>query len=259
MYDRIISVVCVMEVAAFVCICANVVVAQVVTDGLVSYWTFDKADIEAGTVKDVWGSNDGSISGDPKIVEGKIGNAIEFDGDDGVDCGLDDSLLLGDTDLSFGLWFSFDNIADKNYLIGNFSTQNGQYYHIWGDSGKLVWSIDDNIVKSQLQSSTTIEVGKWYHAVGVREKGKEIKLYVNGVLEASGADQTGDITSDAPMYFGDRSAGERGLEGRIDEVALYNRALSDDEILRNYEVKKGMPVEPAGKLSLTWGRIKTSL
>ena len=74
-------------------------------------------------------------------------------------------------------------------------------------------------------------------------------------LEASGPDQTGDITSDAPMYFGDRFAGERDLEGLIDEVALYNGALSDDEVMQNYEAI-GLAVEPSGKLSLYWGEIK---
>ena len=40
----------------------------IVTDGLVSYWTFDEKDIAGFTVKDVWGENDGRIVGNPKIV-----------------------------------------------------------------------------------------------------------------------------------------------------------------------------------------------
>ena len=51
----------------------------VVTEGLVSYWTFDKQDIAGGTVKDVWGENDGKIVGDPKVVDGQVGEALEFD------------------------------------------------------------------------------------------------------------------------------------------------------------------------------------
>jgi hypothetical protein len=254
MLNKSISVVFALAIIANISVYTDTARAQIVKQGLVSYWSFDEADIAGNTVKDLRGNNHGTISGDPKIVEGKIGNALEFDGDDHVDCGLDDSLVLGDTDLSFGLWFKFTNLADKNYLIGNFSAQNGKYYHLWEQDGSLIWSIDDNVTKSQIEFPS-IEVGKWYHAFGVRVKGKETRLYVNGVLEVSGPDQTGDITSDAPMYFGDRFAGERGLEGFIDEVALYNRALSDDEVLQNYEAK-GLAVEPAGKLSLTWGEIK---
>ena len=54
----------------------------VVTDGLVSYWTFDEQDIAGGTVKDVWGENDGKIVGNPKVVDGQVGEALEFDGSD---------------------------------------------------------------------------------------------------------------------------------------------------------------------------------
>jgi hypothetical protein len=53
-----------------------------VTDGLVSYWTFDKQDIAGNTAKDVWGKNDGTIVGNPKRVAGRVNGALEFDGSD---------------------------------------------------------------------------------------------------------------------------------------------------------------------------------
>ena len=45
---------------------------RVVTDGLVSYWTFDRHNIVGRTIKDVWGENDGTIVGNPKVVKGKL-------------------------------------------------------------------------------------------------------------------------------------------------------------------------------------------
>ena len=51
-----------------------------VTDGLVSYWTFDKSNISGRKVEDVWGDNNAIIKGNPKIVAGQIGEALEFDG-----------------------------------------------------------------------------------------------------------------------------------------------------------------------------------
>ena len=60
---------------------ANMAKAAIVKDGLVSYWTFDKAHIDGNTVKDAVGNNHGTFKGDSiKIVEGKVGNALEFDG-----------------------------------------------------------------------------------------------------------------------------------------------------------------------------------
>ncbi|MFC1714537.1 hypothetical protein ACFL6S_12795 [Candidatus Poribacteria bacterium] len=106
MFDRYyISVFWVIGMAIVVCMCASPAEAQIATQGLVSYWTFDEAHTDGNTVKDIVASNDGSISGNPQAVAGKIGKALQFDGDDHVDCGNDPSLLLGDTDLSLALWF----------------------------------------------------------------------------------------------------------------------------------------------------------
>ena len=53
---------------------------DIVTDGLVSYWTFDREDIIGNTVKDVWGENNATIVGTPTIVNGQLKEAIKFDG-----------------------------------------------------------------------------------------------------------------------------------------------------------------------------------
>lgn len=52
----------------------------IVTDGLVSYWTFDRDDMIDGVVKDVWGENNATISGNPTIVDGYLNEALEYDG-----------------------------------------------------------------------------------------------------------------------------------------------------------------------------------
>ena len=61
-------------------ITSNPANTQAVTDGLISYWSFDKADIEGDMVMDLWGDQHADMQGSPKIVEGKVGNALEFDG-----------------------------------------------------------------------------------------------------------------------------------------------------------------------------------
>ena len=49
---------------------ATVAEAAVVTDGLVSYWTFDESTIQGDTVEDIFGDNDGTVMGAPEMVEG---------------------------------------------------------------------------------------------------------------------------------------------------------------------------------------------
>ena len=48
-----------------------------VTDGLVSYWTFDQQDIDGKRAKDVWGKNNGTIVGNPKRVAGRVKKEFE--------------------------------------------------------------------------------------------------------------------------------------------------------------------------------------
>lgn len=81
---------------------ANIAKSQVITDGLVSYWTLNKADIDGETAMDVFGENDGTLIGSPKIVQGKFGEGVEFDGSDDY-CELP-QILLGD--FTIEAWFS---------------------------------------------------------------------------------------------------------------------------------------------------------
>ena len=63
-----------------VALCGITDAENIVTDGLVSYWTFDDKDIIGNTVKDVWGENDATIVGTPSIVNGHLKDALKFDG-----------------------------------------------------------------------------------------------------------------------------------------------------------------------------------
>ena len=54
---------------------ASMAEAQLVTEGLVSYWSFDEASIEGDVVKDLWGDNHGNMVNGPELVKGKYGQA----------------------------------------------------------------------------------------------------------------------------------------------------------------------------------------
>ncbi|MDE0085929.1 MAG: hypothetical protein OXU23_09480, partial [Candidatus Poribacteria bacterium] len=53
---------------------------NIVTDGLVSYWTFDLQNIKDRIAEDIWGENDATIMGNPEIVGGRVKQALKFDG-----------------------------------------------------------------------------------------------------------------------------------------------------------------------------------
>ncbi len=83
-------------------------------------------------------------------------------------------------------------------------------------------------------STTVPQVGVWYHVVGTYD-GSEIRLYVNGQLEGT-ASHVGNInTTTGNLFVGSRSSSDRHFNGLLDEVAIWNRALSAQEIESIYK------------------------
>ena len=93
--------------------------AQVVTDGLVSYYTLDKNDTAGDTVKDIIGGKDGTIIGQPKSIKGHLGDALDFGGK--PDCVELPSLFkIGENPASYEAWFlkTPECLSNSNNIIG---------------------------------------------------------------------------------------------------------------------------------------------
>lgn len=265
---------------AIAIISSNGMTATVVTDGLVSYWTFDKADISNDTVKDVWGNNNGKIVGDPKVVAGKVGDALEFDGsDDYVNL-----TNLGDFgskvgSSTFEAWVKTDFKQDWTTL-----------FKVLDAGCNMAWAIDVNrsakagfplaqdivhfYVRHQAAAGCidiAVEIefplsdGKWHHVVYAIEDAGEPKLsiYMDGdsqeIIVGKESQLDNFVPFVQPVYIGaanNRGNVERYFPGVIDEVRIYDRPLSADEVTRNFNSKIGLSVEPAEKLSLIWAALK---
>mgnify|MGYP001616097875 CR=1 FL=1 len=243
---------------------ANVAKADMVTDGLVGYWSLDEETIKGDTVEDVWGENDGTIKGSPKEIGGKIGEALKFDGDDSVDIPGTQSLNFNSKkELTVTAWA---NVGAKEPVIGV----------VAGCCGTIVAQRDANswalrydgrnpgddmefIVSPGWQGdggfgAPRFKKGEWHHLTGVVDRTK-LLLYVDGELlkEMPFAGPMVSDSSEAEIGH----AGDGGFVGLIDEVAIYNRALSAKEVKQNFQ-SKGLAVAPAGKLATRWGQIKVS-
>jgi len=235
----------------------NTAKSQIVTDGLVSYWTFDSADIKGETVKDVWGDNDGTIIG-PKIVNGKVGEALEFDGvDDYVLVEHGGSLTFGSGDFSVDLWA---NPATMGTYTGLITTD------ITGDSA---WKIFRDVpggggyfrarYGSTQSDYPSVSAGDWHH-YGYVKIGTTLNLYLDGDLVVSDACPATHSLVGTELAFGSYRIqnAKDGLyiyNGLIDEARVYDRALSEDEVNQNMKAK-GRAVEKSKKIALTWAKIK---
>ncbi len=258
-------------------------VSEFVTDGLVSYWTFDKAHIRNNKLKDVWGDNDGTSFGNPKIVQGKIGDALEFDGEENylnmTNLGDFGSQLGSST---FEAWIIVGHKNDRMSLI-----------YVRDPCMEWVFSIGTRGGLDDIQTIIAHKVGnhchgyvggleplklsdrKWHHLVysheimnenvnRVNKKRLKIRVYVDGKpLLASSFDLKQPATFipfEKPLYLGGEGrlgAQPRFYKGVIDEVRIYNRALTHQEVIQNYKIQTPYSVEPIKKLPVVWGLLKS--
>lgn len=257
MSDKVFTAIFAIAVIATSVWYTDVVEAQVVTDGLVSYWTLDKANIDGDTVEDIWGDNDGTMSGNPEIVEGKINEALEFDGASTfVDCGGDESLNLTEA-LTIELWMKPNSAGEggpnagpicKAIAGGSWNWQlrynaPGGFMGFQFNAGGGKWiSVQNNL-----------EPGAWHHITGTYD-GSDAVCYLNGV-ETERMSMPAINSSNDPLLIG-QDGWVNVFDGVVDEVRIYDRPLSEDEIQHNYKSISQLAVEPNIKIAITWSEIR---
>ena len=220
---------------------------------LVGYWRMDD-DAANTTVKDETGVNNGTFNdatGDPNTdahsVAGQVGKALNFDGvDDYVNCGTNVAFDL--LDFTAEAWVYIDtttnlshrrSVSRDNYLQGG----TRKWFALRSSCGT------DNVpnftvgisTSNTAQSPEALTTG-WHHLVGIRDEGNYLKLFVDGVEKDSVYDPTsGAIDSGGePVTIGGLlPAGYERFIGLIDDVRIYNRALSAEEIRRHFSRGRG--------------------
>ena len=95
--------------------------------------------------------------------------------------------------------------------------------------------------------------GQWYYLTGVINQKKQL-LYLDGKGELE-TQRPGPLQTNGGTETEIGHAGDGGFVGLIDEVTIYNRALSQQEIQQNFEAK-GMAVNPTKKLTTYWAKVK---
>ncbi|HIE28073.1 TPA: LamG domain-containing protein [Candidatus Poribacteria bacterium] len=242
----------------------NTAEAKFITKDLVSLWTFDKADIEGKTVKDFWGNNDGEIKGAPQIVKGNIGEALKFDGvKDWVEIPSDPSLDFKDNSVTLTVWIK-PHGGEDNWILYDGNGSRAAYALVHDDRGHAdtfgvsFWNTAGVRVNFFGNGKFKHPSDEWYYVVGLLDDDK-VKLYVNGKFEKE-TDFEGKIRQNTqdPIHIARYGfADNYFVDGTIDEIGIYARALTDAEIEANYKAKSPTAdIRAAGKLSACWGAIK---
>jgi len=182
----------------------------------------------------------------PKSYVLNVGEAID-------ECGQTD--LFGDTSYSMEAWIK---INETSYLSSNILTGGASIVGVASTAGIGLQIYEPEADKAvinfgsrgsgSLDTETEIQVDTWYHVVGVREKDKGSKIYLNGVVDAS-TNTVGIGTSS--LYITSPQSGSvmrvgfclddyinQYFPGKISVIRLYSKALSEAEVLKNFNASK---------------------
>lgn len=201
-------------------------------EGLVAYYPFNSnANDESGH------GNDGAVYGATLTTDrkGNSNSAYLFDGVDDYISVPNSPSLCPTSEVTVSGWMKVADLDRRQVLIDkriNFNTSPYNSYCIVSSNlnpqkwqavvttySDYVWAYDD----------VEIEVNKWAHIV-LRYDGSDISIFVNGSLKNS-TPRTGDITySNMDLFIGTTAQNTNFAKGVIDDIRIYDRALSDEEI-----------------------------
>ncbi len=190
-------------------------------DGLLGWWPFNgNANDESGN------GNDGVVNG-ATLTADRFGNASRSYGFDGInDYIVTNSINFGyNGDYSISLWANihvpYSSGFPQHYLFANAATENGVY-------------LNTDFNENQFGCNSTYSsnsLGVWHHFLGVKDNGV-FTLYIDNINIGStqGCTSTSNFINGRPIYFGNSSVFTEYTNGQIDDIAIYNRALSAQEI-----------------------------
>ena len=228
---------------------------------MVAHWKLDEG--SGNTVYDSSTSgNNGTFKGDPQWVAGYYGGALEFDStDDNIDCGNDDSLNIAD-EITLSAWINMAQRPDVDtwytipwkegaysmYLYGADNTLTNLAADFWLDTGRAdIWNGPD----------IDIPPNDWTH-IAVTFNGTDFEFYVNGEHDYTQNEPATIEISAINLLFTEDGSNFRCL---VDDVRIYNRALTQPEILAAMEGGEAYPYalspEPADGALIedTWANL----
>lgn len=205
--------------------------------GLLTYHTGDN------TPNDALGVANGTLTNGATYATGKINNGFSLDGvNDYVDLGAVSAYNFGTSDFSISFWINWGASGPNKaiFSIGGYATTDLSL-SIYANSDKIsVWRRASGGSYSLIGDTTagTININTWYNVV-LRRNGSTIDVFINNTKYT--------LTTGASYSLGNSTGtcmiGENGYglyyQGKVDELGVWSRALSDSEVTELYNSGSG--------------------
>ena len=203
------------------------------SQGLIWHWLFNEG---AWVIaKDINKNLNGTLTNWPIWTNGKFWRTIWFDGvDDYVEVPYNSVLsMLGD--MTICLWIKVTDFANYNWLVWKTSGSWPAPYdfYLWQTSGLPTFFRGSWGTYSYFPGTTAPALGIWQH-VAITVNGTVWIQYLNGAINGSGALTATPIDGWRSLRIGTRDDLVTKMKGSIDDVRIYNRGLSQQEIRRIY-------------------------
>jgi len=217
-----------------------------IKEGLVAWYDLEEA---SGTRSDAHTNGlDLTENGTIGSTTGQVGDAADK-ASAGTDSlyHADDSLLDITGDLTLAGWVKYDAKTRIFPIIGKSNgTGNQRSYLLYKqtDSNKMRFLVSDDGTSAGntiIESSSTFGTGAWYFVVGVLSAGGTMELFVNNSSEGTATAPSAIYSSTSRLELWNINGGTATTEsGNLDSVAIWNRALSTDEITTLYNSGSGV-------------------
>ena len=172
------------------------------------------------------------------VGAGKIGQALNFDGSNDF-VNVADSPFDFTGDFSISAWVYPENIAAGLHIVSKYEA--GAYALTTSEAGfasKFNFVVRDGTSAKFAATNNVGNNNTWHHLVGA-VSGTSVKLYLDGVLQTTQGTLVSAVsTTNYPLSIGVNPGATYAnfFDGRIDEVRVYNRALSANEVNRLYNM-----------------------
>ena len=204
--------------------------AQSISDGLIAYWPFD------GDLQDAVGDSHGEAMGSDDIAydSGKFGQGIDLDGvDQFVQTPVENEEMFDfqdGTGFSISAWFSVNEFSKSWQAL--IAKGEGNRWRVHRRGGENI--LTGNGGNADVPGGTgDINDGELHHIVLVSDpENGEVRLYSDGELVSTGG-APAIQSNENPMMIGENpDARNRTWSGIIDDVGIWNRPLTEDEIVQ---------------------------
>ena len=231
--------------------CFSISGAADLRDGLINYWPLD------GDATDSIGKHDGEVIGGPTWADARVGKGIELDGG-AQKIHIPKYKVITET-ATYAAWIKGWKASDWGGIVGSRTPtatelifgDNDLLHYVWNNNSDQTWRWD---------GGPEIPMEEWaLAAMAIEPKHATLYIYSDANGLTKGINDIPHVEQEIGVLnigWVDCCGGNRYFKGIIDEVMIFDRALSEDEIMKL--ATQGLAVEALNKLTTTWGKIKRS-